>query len=160
MEILDNDPSVENHKLAAQALMDIEEPEEAIIYYNKAIDKDPNDLMLIREVGKALVMTHDYNRAIRYYENTLKEDPHLFDLRGDLADLYIKLRAYDEAKRVLIDALKSLRELPQDIESKTKNVQTLITLAKVYLEEDMQGSDWRFKENVDSKQALIEASRV
>lgn len=37
---------------------------------------------------------------------------------------------------------------------------TLITLSKVYLDEDMQGSDWRFKENVDAKQALIEASRI
>ena len=90
--------------------MDIQEPEEAIIYYERALDKDPDDLVLIREVGKALVMTHDYNRAIKYYEQTLHEEPHLFELRGDLADLYIKLKAFDEAKRVLIDALKTLRE--------------------------------------------------
>ena len=77
MEILDHDPSVDNHKLAAQALMDIQEPEEAIIYYERALDKDPDDLVLIREVGKALVMTHDYNRAIKYYEQTLHEEPHL-----------------------------------------------------------------------------------
>jgi hypothetical protein len=32
---------------------------------------DPDDIVLIREVGKALVMTHDYNRAIKYYEQTL-----------------------------------------------------------------------------------------
>jgi hypothetical protein len=35
----------------------------------------------------------------------------------------------------------------------------LLLLAKVYLDEDMQGTDWRFKENPDAKQALIEASR-
>jgi tetratricopeptide repeat protein 21B len=34
----------------------------------------------------------------------------------------------------------------------------LIQLAKVYLEEDMMGTDWKFKENPDAKQALIEAS--
>jgi hypothetical protein len=32
------------------------------------LEKDPDDLVLIREVGRALVMTHDYNRAIKYYE--------------------------------------------------------------------------------------------
>jgi hypothetical protein len=32
------------------------------------LDKDRDDLVLIREVGKALVMTHDYNWAIKYYE--------------------------------------------------------------------------------------------
>lgn len=88
--------------------MDIQEPEEAIQFYEKAIEKDPDDIVLIREVGKALVMTHDYNRAIKYYEQTLADDPKLFDLRIDLSELYIKLKAFDECKRVLIDALKSL----------------------------------------------------
>jgi tetratricopeptide repeat protein 21B len=68
---LDTDPSVDNFKLTAQALMEIQEPEEAIQYYEKALDKDRDDLVLIREVGKALVMTHDYNRAIKYYEQIL-----------------------------------------------------------------------------------------
>jgi len=54
--------------LTAQALMDIQEPDEAIPYYEKALDKDPDNIALIRETGKALVMTHDYNRAIKYYE--------------------------------------------------------------------------------------------
>lgn len=54
-------------------------------------------------------MTHDYNRAIRYYENALREDPKLLDLRTDLADLYIRLKAFEDSKRVLIEALKSLK---------------------------------------------------
>ncbi len=62
---------MDNFKLTAQALMEIQEPEEAIQYYEKALDKDRDDLVLIREVGKALVMTHDYNRAIKYYEQIL-----------------------------------------------------------------------------------------
>lgn len=76
-----------------------------ILYYRGADDDH-----LVREVGKALVMTHDYKRAIKYYETTLMEDPKLLDLRTDLADLYIKLRAYEDAKRVLIDALKFLKD--------------------------------------------------
>jgi hypothetical protein len=47
-----------------------------------------------------------------------------------------------------------------DLDNKMRNVSTLNLLAKVYLEEDMQGTDWRFKENPDAKQALIEAGRV
>ena len=110
LEILDSFPSVENFKLTASALMDIQEPEEAIKYYEQALDKDPDDLVLIRETGRALVMTHDYQRAIKYYEETLMDDPSLFDLRTDLADLYIKLKAFDNCKRVLIEALKSLKD--------------------------------------------------
>jgi tetratricopeptide repeat protein 21B len=104
-------------------------------------------------------MTHDYNRAIRYYEQTLQEDPNLFDLRIDLAELYIKLKAFDDSKRVLIDALKSLKDVKNDLDSKSRNVSTLVLLSQVYLDEDMQGTDWKFKANPDAKQALIEASR-
>ena len=63
---------------------------------------------LLREVGKALVMTHDYSRAVKYYETRIDEDPRLLDLRTDLASLYFRLKAYDQAKRVLIESLQYL----------------------------------------------------
>jgi tetratricopeptide repeat protein 21B len=108
--------------MVASALMDIQEPEEAIQYYEKALELDPDDNNLVREVGKALVMTHDYKRAVKYYETCLQDDPKLLDLRTDLADLYIKLRAYEDAKRVLIEALKFLKDQKADIDMKAKNV--------------------------------------
>jgi hypothetical protein len=74
--------------------------------------------------------------------------------------LYVKLKAFDDSRRVLIEALKTLKDFKQDIDTKTRNVDTLVLLSKVYMEEDMQGSDWKFKENSDAKQALIEASRT
>ena len=92
---------------------------------------------MIREVGKALVMTHDYKRAVKYYETCLQDDPKLLELRTDLADLYIKLRAYDDAKRVLIEALKFLKDQKPDIDMKAKNVSYLLMMSKVFLEEDM-----------------------
>ena len=51
--------------------MDIQEPEEAIIYFEKALERQREDVQLVREVGRALVMTHDYNRAVKYYETRL-----------------------------------------------------------------------------------------
>jgi tetratricopeptide repeat protein 21B len=63
----------------------------------------------VREVGRALVMTHDYNRAVKYYETRLQEDPKLLELRTDLANLYYRLKAYDHSKRTLIDAIKYLK---------------------------------------------------
>ena len=44
------------------------------------INYSPDDTHLVREVGKALVMTHDYKRAIKYYETTLHDDPKLVSL--------------------------------------------------------------------------------
>jgi len=106
-------------------------------------------------------MTHDYSRAIKYYETRLVEDPKLLELRADLADLYLKLRGFDAARNVLIDALKYLKNQEQDLYIKTKNVQYLLVLAQVNLEQDQAESvDWRFKDNPDARSALVEASEV
>lgn len=96
-------------------------------------------------------MTHDYSRAIKYYETTLLDDPKLLDLRTDLAELYIRLRAHEDAKRVLIDALKFLKDQKPDIDTKSKNVHYLLMMSRVFLEEDQQASNWKFKENEDAK---------
>lgn len=90
----------------------------------------------MREVGRALVMTHDYNRAVKYYETRLAEDPKLIDLRTDLAELYLKLKVFDQSKRVLIDALKYLKSQENNLETKSKNVKFLFLMAKVCLDED------------------------
>ena len=37
----------------------------------------PDDDNLVREVGKALIMTHDFKRAVKYYETCLQDDPKL-----------------------------------------------------------------------------------
>ena len=55
------------------------------------------------------------------------------------------------AKRVLIDALKFLKDQKPDIDMKSKNVHYLLMMSRVFLEEDMQTLDWRFKENIDAK---------
>lgn len=160
LEILDAKSSVENFKLVATALMDIQEPEQAIEYYEKALQRQSEDTVLVREVGKALVMTHDYSRAVKYYETQIAQDERLLDLRQDLAELYFRLKAFEDAKRVLIDALKFLSTQPTNLEVKSKNVQYLLLYAKVNLEEDMQYPDWKFKENIIARQSLIEARGI
>jgi tetratricopeptide repeat protein 21B len=93
-------------------------------------------VQLVREVGKALVMTHDYNRAVKYYETRLKEDPKLLDLRIDLAELYFKLKVHDEAKRVLTEAIKYIKALDtyKSLDIKSREVKYLLLLAKVFLD--------------------------
>jgi len=96
-------------------------------------------------------MTHDYNRAVKYYETRLAEDPKLLDLRTDLANLYWRLKAYDQSKRVLIEALKYLKTQENSYEVKSKNVTYLVLMAKVCLESDMQYPGWKLKDNLDAK---------
>lgn len=61
---------------------------------------------------------------------------------------------------MLIEALKFLKDQKPDIDTKAKNVSYLIMMSKVFLEEDTLSPDWRFKENTDAKQALIEARAI
>lgn len=119
---------------------------------------DTEDISLIREVGRALVMTHDYNKTIRYYENALWEDPNLLDLWTDLAELYIKLKDFDKAKEILIDAMKYLKRFDEnETDTKPKKVHYLLLMAKIFLEEDVQKGEWKFKPNQDALGALKEA---
>ena len=94
-----------------------------------------------------MVMTHDYSRAIKYYETQISQDARLLDLRTDLAELYKKLKAFDEARRVLNEALKYLKGMGAGLEFKIRNVKYLMLYAECQLEEDMMLPDWKFKEN-------------
>ena len=160
MEIIDVDSSEANLRMVADALMDIQEPEEAVIFYEKALQQSGDDISLVREIGKAHVMTHDYNKAIRYYESALNDDPKLLDLSNDLAELYFKLKAFDEAKRVIIEAMKSLASMDDPDLTNPKRVQYTLLMAKIFLEEDVQSGEWRFKPNEDASKALYDALQV
>ena len=60
----------------------------------------------------------------------------MLDLRTDLANLYYRLKAFDQSKRVLIDSLQYLQTQEQTVEVKSKNVTYLSLMAKVLLEAD------------------------
>lgn len=68
-----------------------------------------HDSELVRLIGSSLVMTHDYNKAIGFYEHTLETDPNKMELRKDLAQLYTKRKEWEQAKRCIIAALRTLK---------------------------------------------------
>ena len=72
-QLIEKFPSFDNYKLAANSLMAINAPDEAAEYYKKAL-KIKNDLEVMRDLGKALVKTHDYHEAIEYYLEASKID--------------------------------------------------------------------------------------
>lgn len=160
MEIIDVDATEANFRMVGDALMEIQEPEEAVIFYEKALHMNREDISLVREIGRAHVMTHDYQKAIRYYETALNEDPKLLDLYTDLAELYFKLKAFDDAKRVIIEAMKSLTNFDDSDLTNPKRVQYTLLMAKIFLEEDVQRGEWRFKPNEDASKALRDALKV
>jgi len=97
--------------LLGEAYMRIQEPDKAIKAYQGALKVNPNDAQLMSRIGKALVTTHDYDRAVKYYEGAAQEaeetgSSNRVYLFQELANLYLKLRHYEEAVRVLSMALE------------------------------------------------------
>ncbi|KAB0404321.1 hypothetical protein E2I00_009378 [Balaenoptera physalus] len=103
-EIAERMPSPRSFILLGDAYMNIQEPEEAIVAYEQALNQNPKDGTLASKIGKALVKTHNYSKAITYYEAALKNGQQNY-LFYDLAELLLKLKWYDKAEKVLQHAL-------------------------------------------------------
>ncbi|KAJ3117392.1 Tetratricopeptide repeat protein 21B [Phlyctochytrium bullatum] len=131
-EIIDQIESAEAYLLLGDAFMNIQEPKKAIEVYKKALDTSPGDISVACKLGKAFVRVHDYEKAIKYYENALSRDSSGSPaLRYDLAELYYKLKNFEDAERVALEAIESregLDNLLSDLD-----VRCYKLLAKIYL---------------------------
>jgi tetratricopeptide repeat protein 21B len=83
-------PNFENYKKYGDALLQIQEPDKAIEAYQEALRIDPSNQFIVRAIGKALSITHNYQRAIEYYEEAVQSHPNNDDLKLDHAKLLVK----------------------------------------------------------------------
>ena len=87
-------------------------------------------MFLTKEIGRALVLTHDYQRAIQYYESAVRSDPRKSELLVDLAKLYLRLKDFQSANLVLDQIIKSA---VTDIPSMKKAAAAYFLQGKVFL---------------------------
>nr|XP_031307440.1 tetratricopeptide repeat protein 21B isoform X1 [Camelus dromedarius] len=132
-EIAERMPSPRSFLLLGDAYMNIQEPEEAIVAYEQALNQNPKDGTLASKIGKALVKTHNYSKAITYYEAALKSGQQNY-LCYDLAELLLKLKWYDKAEKVLQHALA--HEPVNELSALMEDGRSHILLAKVYSKVD------------------------
>uniref|UniRef100_A0A8C8SR38 Tetratricopeptide repeat domain 21A n=1 Tax=Pelusios castaneus TaxID=367368 RepID=A0A8C8SR38_9SAUR len=128
-ELCEQLPSPHTSLLLGDAYMNIQEPEKAVDVYEAAQKKNPLDAALARKIGQAYVKTHQYSKAINYYEAALKMSNQDF-LCHDLADLFLKVKKFNKAEKVLNQALD--HDFVNDLSSMMKDVKSLILLAKAY----------------------------
>lgn len=135
-EIAERMPSPRSFLLLGDAYMNIQEPEEAIVAYEQALNQNPKDGTLASKIGKALVKTHNYSKAITYYEAALKsgQQNHLC---YDLAELLLKLKWYDKAEKVLQHALA--HEPVNELSALMEDGRSQVLLAKVYSKMERPG---------------------
>ncbi|XP_006977219.1 tetratricopeptide repeat protein 21B isoform X1 [Peromyscus maniculatus bairdii] len=128
-EIAERMPSPRSFLLLGDAYMNIQEPEEAIVAYEQALNQNPKDGTLARKIGKALVKTHNYSKAITYYEAALKSGQQNC-LCYDLAELLLRLKLYEKAEKVLQHSLA--HEPVTELSALMEDGRSQVLLAKVY----------------------------
>ncbi|XP_042192463.1 tetratricopeptide repeat protein 21B [Callorhinchus milii] len=128
-DLVDKLPGCHTYLLLGDAYINIQEPEKAIEVYEQALKKNPRDGALASKIGKALIKTHNYAKAISYYETAVKSGQQNF-LRFDLAELLQKLRQFEKAENVLLQALE--HDPVSDLQALIEDGRYLILLAKIY----------------------------
>lgn len=110
IEILENFYNFENLKLAGHALMAIDSPDEAAVYFSKAL-KERSDPIVMRDLGRALVKTHDYKKAISYYLDSIKDLSSkinnqniltYYEIADDFINIMLKLSGQDINKNTTL----------------------------------------------------------
>ncbi|XP_068876877.1 tetratricopeptide repeat protein 21B isoform X2 [Aphelocoma coerulescens] len=128
-DLVEKLPSAHTLLLLGDAYMNIQEPDEAIEVYEQALKKNPKDPSLASKIGKALIKTHNYSKAISYYEAAVRNGEQNF-LCYDLAELLMKLKQYEQAEKVLQQALD--HEPVNELSSLMEDVRYQVLLAKIY----------------------------
>ncbi|XP_030382481.1 tetratricopeptide repeat protein 21B-like isoform X3 [Scaptodrosophila lebanonensis] len=99
-ELVQARPEPESYLMLGDAYMSIQEAELAINAYQNAFSMNKNNSILASKLGRAFVKTHQYSSALKYYHEAI-QNPGCSSLKLDLAELYLKLKQYQNA----IDAL-------------------------------------------------------
>lgn len=80
----------QTYLMLGEALMRVDESEEAMKAYAAASRESPQDAMVANQVGQALVITHEYSKAVEHYEHSLlnvDEGPAKLELRYDFGGI-------------------------------------------------------------------------
>ncbi|CAD6197804.1 unnamed protein product [Caenorhabditis auriculariae] len=129
-ELLQMEPTPASYAMLGDAFMSIQEPDEAISYYEQALKMQNKDALLAEKIGEAYVMSHLYAKAVNFYESTMNiyKDR---KMREKLAELLLKLGSLDKCEKVLKQPL-DLDPDPADLTVLPSHIQLLELLSKVH----------------------------
>lgn len=132
-ELVEAFPSAQSYSHLGEAYASIQEPEKAIVAFEKARALDPNNADLAIRIGRTLVTTHDYQRALRYYRDALAADGSKFSLRQDLAMLYWKLGDLERSIGVLKESPNFNKPANNDdLPAAIERVNVALLMAKIF----------------------------
>lgn len=129
-ELVHNNPGPDSYIMLGDAYMSIQEPDEAVEAYRQAVLQDPMDPMLASKLGRAYVKTHQYKKAISYYKDSITV-PENYQLKLDLAELYLKLKQYSNAEQIILEDIEKNQRHDDDMSKLQTRTKLLLLLARV-----------------------------
>ncbi len=92
------------------------QPDEAMVYLQKALSLDPRFDLALDGMGLAYTMKGNLNQAVKYFEQCLAANPNLTDAHNHLGSVYQELGLLDKAEEqflaAILDQTYHSRELP------------------------------------------------
>ncbi|CRK98820.1 CLUMA_CG012072, isoform A [Clunio marinus] len=129
-ELVHNNPGPDSYIMLGDAYMSIQEPDEAVEAYKQAVLQDPMDPSLASKLGRAYVKTHQYKKAIEYYKDVITV-PDNYQLKLDLAELYLKLKQYSNAEKIILDDIEKNQRHDDDLSKLQTKTKLLLLLSRV-----------------------------
>lgn len=129
-EVVHNNPGPDSFIMLGDAYMSIQEPDEAVEAYRQAVLQDPMDPLLASKLGRAYVKTHQYKKAISYYKDAITV-PENYQLKLDLAELYLKLKQYTNAEQIILEDIEKNQKHDDDMSKLQTRTKLLLLLARV-----------------------------
>ena len=102
------DPGVQGE--LGQVYYAIHQPEQAEVYYDRALDEDSTNLTALNGLGLALLEMHRYNEAATKFDRCLSIEPSSFQCENNLGATYLQADELDRAKIALDKAFKDAPE--------------------------------------------------
>ncbi|XP_062122362.1 tetratricopeptide repeat protein 21B-like [Drosophila sulfurigaster albostrigata] len=123
-------PEPQNFLMLGEACLSIQETTTAICAYRNAYKMSPSNAVLARELGRAYVKSHHYAKALKYYHEVI-QNPDCSALKLDLAELFLKLKHYQNSVNILseTDGHKINDDSLTELQLRTKR---LLLLARVH----------------------------
>ncbi len=104
LKVGDRENNIHLHTLLAEELEKIEEYEEAVKEYKKALELKPGDQFVLKQLGFVLVEMDRREEALNYLKQAFRQDPSDYYVRSSLVSTFEKLGKYKEG----IDYFKSI----------------------------------------------------
>ena len=107
-----SDPGVQGE--LGQVYYAIHQPEQAEVYYDRALDEDPTNLTALNGLGLALLEMHRYSDAVKMFDRCLAIEPPSFQCENNLGATYLQA---DELNRAKVALDKAFKDAPERAET-------------------------------------------